>query len=122
MVAAFGDGAELRPVEGADGLFDWRPARWRVEREQLGAAPERPALPPPADRPYDGAQLKAWRDGRGLSQRDAARVLKVGFRTVQRAELRPCEALPRAFARPGLPWHARGLPAGEDDANSAPAV
>lgn len=122
MVAAFGDGAELRPVEGADGLFDWRPARWRVEREQLGAAPERPALPPPADRPYDGAQLKAWRDGRGLSQRDAARVLKVGFRTVQRAELRPCEALPRAFARPGLPWHARGLPAGEDDASSAPAV
>lgn len=107
MVEAFGDGASMEPVEGEQGVYQWTPARWRVEREQLGAAPDRPALPP-RDRPYTGAELRAWREARNLSQRDAAEALGVGVATVKRAELRPADPLPRSFS--GAPWHVRALP------------
>lgn len=95
--------AAMTPDLDRPGVYRWTPARWRIERERLGAAPDRPALPP-SDRPYTGGALRAWRDARDLSQRDAARLLGVGFRTVQRAEQRPDDPLPRAFHRAGLPW------------------
>jgi hypothetical protein len=67
-----------------------------------------------ANVPRTGAELRAWREKRKLSQRDAAAELGVGFRTVQRAELAPGDALPRAFKRatwgaaPGLPGPVEG--------------
>jgi len=59
-----------------------------------------PSLPAStANVPRTGAELRAWREKRKLSQVDAAAALGVGKRTIVRAELAPAEALPRAFKR-----------------------
>ncbi len=102
--------ATMTPDPSRLGVYQWTPARWRVEREQLGAAPDRPALPPP-DRPYTGAALRSWREARELSQADAAKVLGVGVATVKRAEGKGDAPLPRALCRPGVPWHVTRRPA-----------
>ncbi len=102
--AVMGDGAGGTWREGATGrVYDRTPARWRVERDLLGAAPDRPALR--LDVPRTGADLRAWREARKLSQREAAEVLGVGSATVKRAELRRTELLPRAFRE--VDWGAR---------------
>lgn len=68
-----------------------------------------PSLPAStASAPRTGAELRAWRDRRKLSQVDAARALGVGKRTIVRAELAPDAPLPRAFKR--ATWGASTRP------------
>lgn len=68
-----------------------------------------PSLPPStANRPRTGADLRAWREKRELSQTEAARVLGVGKRTIVRAEVAADAALPRAFGR--ATWEAAASP------------
>jgi len=103
-----GDGASWSVRETPTGrVYDWTPARWRVEREVLGVMPPK-ALPRPSDAPTTGAGLRAWREARGLSQSAAAAALGVGVATVKRAELRPGEKLPRSFV--AADWNAGRAP------------
>jgi len=102
--AVMGDGAGGVWREGATGrVYDRTPARWRVERDLLGAAPDRPA--PRLDVPRTGADLRAWREARKLSQRDAAEVLGVSERTIRSAEKAASALLPRSFRN--AEWEAR---------------
>ena len=59
-----------------------------------------PCLPAStASAPRTGAELRAWREKRKLSQVEAAAALGVGAATVKRAELAPAKPLSRAFKR-----------------------
>lgn len=94
--AVMGDGGSWAQREGATGrMYDRTPARWRVEREVLDAAPDRPVLR--FDVPRTGTELKAWRDARKFSQLDVAKLLEVSERTVRNAEKAPTAPLPRSF-------------------------
>lgn len=107
--AVMGDGASGTWREGASGerMYDHTPARWRVERDLLGAAPDRPA--PRLDVPRTGADLVLWRERRKLSQREAAEVLGVSKRTITSAEVNAAGVLPRSFR--DVDWNARQTPA-----------
>jgi hypothetical protein len=59
------------------------------DRMALGVRP----MELPAARPVTGEELKAWRKAGKMTQAKAAEVLKVGLRTVKRAEAAPGEAL-----------------------------
>ena len=105
VVAAMGPGCRFERVEGR-GYLVHPPHAW-VDAVVHEVPPELP--PSTAKAPRTGAELRAWRDGEGLSQREAARTLGVGFRTVQRAELAPADPLPRSFRR--VSWgRPRALP------------
>lgn len=107
--AVMGDGASGTWREGASGerMYDHTPARWRVERDLLGAAPDRPA--PRLNVPRTGADLVLWRERRKLSQREAAEVLGVSRRTITSAEVNAAGVLPRSFR--DVDWNARQTPA-----------
>ncbi len=76
-------------------------------RRRTAASPERPAAAPPpcvapesprpalpvTGRVLTGADLAAWRAGRGLTQRPAAHLLGVAPSTVAKAELLPAKVL-----------------------------
>lgn len=101
---AFGEGARWEAVEG--GRYRVTPPQAWVDAV-VHCVP--PVLPPARNKgPTTGAELVAWREARDLSQRAAAVALGVGFRTVQRAEGSPNEALSRAFR--DLDWSKVPLP------------
>lgn len=67
-----------------------------------------PSFPPSlATLPRTGAELRAWRDARRLTQAAAAQLLKVGIATVKRAEAEPTAflwpTLQRALAEAQVP-------------------
>ena len=103
--AVTGDGACGTWREGASGerMYDKEPSLWRVERDLLGAAPNRPQ--PRLDVPRTGAELVRWRERRKLSQREAAEVLGVSKRTITSAEVNASKGLPRSFR--SVDWNAR---------------
>ena len=109
VARAMGEGCTFEPVEG--GSYRVTPPRAWVDAVVHEVPPE---LPPSRSKtPRNGAELLAWREARDLSQRDAAKALKVGFRTLQRAETRPDAPLPRSFHEvdwSALPPPAKGLP------------
>lgn len=118
IALAWGDGCRCEPVEG--GVYRITPPRAWVDAVVHEVPPELP--PTRAKTPKNGRELIAWREARDLSQRDAARVLGIGFRTLQRAEARMAEPLPRAFREvdwnarePAQPTAARELPEPCDD-------
>jgi hypothetical protein len=95
VAAAMGPGCRFDPVEG--GGYVARPPHAWVDAVVHDVPPELP--PSIAKAPRTGAELRAWREGGGLSQRDAARVLGVGVATVKRAESDGAMPLPRSFRR-----------------------
>lgn len=101
IARAWGDGCRCEPVEG--GSYRITPPRAWVDAVVHEVPPELP--PSRAKTPKNGLELIAWREARDLSQREAARVLGVGFRTLQRAEARENEPLPRAFRE--VDWSVR---------------
>jgi hypothetical protein len=105
--AAISDGSAGTWRTGPTGrVYDHAPARWRVERDLLGAAPDRPALR--LDVPRTGIELKAWRDARQLSQREVAELLGVSERTIRTAEKAAAALLPRSFR--DVDWGKRQVP------------
>lgn len=72
--------------ENADTLYRIRPPNWWTDRVLRGVpADYGPSL---ASVPRTGAELKGWRDARGLSQRAVAELVGVSQPTVLRAERR----------------------------------
>lgn len=71
------------------------PAAWQRDRTIHAV---RPRELPPGPAVLTGAELKAWRDRRGLTQTKAAETLHVGRRTIARAEAHPAEPLSTALA------------------------
>lgn len=95
VAEAFGAGCRFE-ADGAEGVKAYPGGAW--ERAVVDRVP--PSLPAStATNPRTGAELRAWREARKLSQADAAGVLGVGVATVKRAEGAAAEALPRAFKR-----------------------
>ena len=118
IARAWGDGCRCEPVEG--GAYRITPPRAWVDAVVHDVPPELP--PTRAKTPKNGRELIVWREACDLSQRDAARALGVGFRTLQRAEARTTEPLPRAFREvdwsvrePAPPTAGRELPAPSND-------
>jgi hypothetical protein len=62
------------------------PPQWIRDRVWHGVPPLEQAPAPPV---ATGADLKAWRAQKGLSQAAAAKALEVGIATIKRAELAP---------------------------------
>lgn len=111
LAGAFGDGCTAEDI----GDDRWRvapPYCWRdaVVHRALPPSPsvDVPALESgavvPQQRPRTGAELRAWREARGLSQARAAKLLAVGIATVKRAEGAPDALLGQVFA--GTSWWA----------------
>ena len=67
---------------------------WASDRLLRGVTPTEK---PPAAVLLTGAELLAWRTKHGLTQRQAAERLKVGLRSVERAEAAPDKRLGRAL-------------------------
>lgn len=106
VAAAFGPGCTFDPVEGGEAYTARPPDAW------VAAVVDKvpPCLPPSTARaPVTGAELRTWREEKGLSQSEAAAVTGVSKRTIVRAELDPRAPLPRAFRR--ATW-ARWAPGG----------
>jgi hypothetical protein len=78
------------PARALAGRLHLWPALWVVDRTIHGV---RPLELPPGPPILTGAELKAWRKGRNLTQAGAAEVLGVSPRTVMRAELAGAEGL-----------------------------
>jgi DNA-binding XRE family transcriptional regulator len=74
-----------------DGMCRIQSANWLTDR--VGRAIHGDEKPPDADRPVTGAELKVWREKRGLSQREAAKRLKIGHAAISKAEARPSDPL-----------------------------
>jgi hypothetical protein len=90
------------PGDNADTLYRIRPPAWWTDRVLRGVpADYGPSL---ASTPRTGAELKAWRTARGLSQREVAALVGLSHPTILRAEKRaeaPLDpALAAALARP----------------------
>ena len=99
-------GAWVREVDGPpDPLAIYR-IDPRTEWRDLVVHGVPPTFPPSlATAPRTGAELRAWREARRLSQAAAAQALKVGIATVKRAEADPSAllgpTLQRALAEAG---------------------
>jgi hypothetical protein len=80
------------------------PAQWVRDRTLHEIVPIESLPPPPI---VTGAELKLWREQKGLSQATAAKILGVGQRTVRRAESEPKKplgpAIREAMANYGRP-------------------
>lgn len=84
--AAVGWDWSCDPGENADTLYRIRPPTWWSDRVLRGVpADYGPSL---ASVPRTGAELKGWREARGLSQRAVAELVGVSQPTVLRAERR----------------------------------
>ena len=68
-----------------------RSAYWITDRAARGLIPEE--KPVDADRPITGAELKSWREKRGLSQNQLSTRLRIDQSAVSRAEAKPSEPL-----------------------------
>lgn len=74
------------PGENTDTLYSIRPPAWWTDRVLRGVpADYGPSL---ASTPRTGAELKAWRTARGLSQREVAALVGLSQPTILRAEKR----------------------------------
>jgi len=94
IAGAFGPGCTF---EDAGDVVKAHPGRAFVAAVVDRVPPCLPAST--ASAPRTGAELRAWRERRKLSQVETAAVLGVGKRTIVRAELAPAAPLPRAFKR-----------------------
>lgn len=94
IAGAFGPGCTF---EDAGDVVKAHPGRAFVAAVVDRVPPCLPAST--ASAPRTGAELRAWRERRKLSQVEAAAVLGVGAATVKRAELAAAKPLPRAFKR-----------------------
>ena len=84
------------PGEHADTLYSIRPPAWWTDRVLRGVpADYGPSL---ASTPRTGAELKAWRTARGLSQREVAALVGLSQPTILRAEKRAEAPLDPALA------------------------
>jgi hypothetical protein len=66
-------------------------SEWILDRAARGVLPEE--RPQDKSKPVTGAELKTWREGRGWSQRETARRLKVTAMAISKAEGKPEDAL-----------------------------
>jgi hypothetical protein len=100
LVAAKVIGAWSREVDGPPDPRAVYRIDPRTEWRDLVVHGLPPSFPPSlASTPRTGAELRAWREARRLSQAAAAQILKVGIATVKRAESDPAASLGPALLR-----------------------